>query len=680
MNQVYRDYLFGKHFLVRNEAEAEAHTLETLFSLANLLNIRIVSGSELVTDEMISYAARMIGQHVPQPFYRGFPDTVRELSPDKLLFDQLVHYTVTYGFGDFSEAGHSLFEREFERIAFKENAAIKEFSVITEEDAVKRIAEAVGEMLQGSRPLSEGQFAVVKSYIGEYGYKVTSCASKNTALRLLVALRDMQFVRFLSLADAVKVADEINYVFYGKTDVRDMNWKNRDRRFLAAVIDALLAGNTSGYRDCFEKKALWSGILHHLHYRAKTEEGREFVNAMRGRANNSVYSAFEREMSGGNIREALRVLKEGKGSGAVLRNLDYILSRCESEEQRREVVGEIDANNGIVLLQLLVKYTNAAKHEAGELRSFRFTRHNLLAVHNEQPEEAEHRKTYLSKETNAWLAAVICDKITEHFGGRLGKVYIDPSMKETALPIQENASFSGFGVMAKGSRLPLDLSRKVRAFTYWEKVNDIDLSMFGINREGKRIEFSWRTMAGQQSSAVMFSGDQTSGYEGGSEYFDVDIEKFRKLYPDIRYVIFCDNVYSGTNFSNCFCKAGYMIRDRKSTGKVFEPKTVQTSFLVNCESTFAYLFGIDLVDEKFVWLNLSNQGRSTVAGTNSMDFLLDCFDTTSIINMYSFFELLASEVTNDPSEAEMLVSDTLPEDGRPVIRSFDFEKIMKYMQ
>ena len=220
----------------------------------------------------------------------------------------------------------------------------------------------------------------------------------------------------------------------------------------------------------------------------------------------------------------------------------------------------------------------------------------------------------------------------------------------------------------------------MRAFTYWEKVNDIDLSMFGLNREGLKREFSWRTMAGQQSDAVTYSGDQTSGYNGGSEFFDVDIERLQKIYPDIRYLIFCDNVYSGMNFSTCFCKAGYMIRDRKSTGEVFEPKTVQSSFLVNCESTFAYLFGIDICEGKFVWLNLANQGASTVAGENSMDFLLDCFDITSVINVYTFFEILATEVTEDPAEAEIIVSDKLPEDGRTIIRSYDFEKIMKYMQ
>ena len=63
-----------------------------------------------------------------------------------------------------------------------------------------------------------------------------------------------------------------------------------------------------------------------------------------------------------------------------------------------------------------------------------------------------------------------------------------------------------------------------------------------------------------------------------------------------------------------------------------------------------------------------------------MEFLIDYFGITEIINMYTFFEMLASRTTEDPAEAEVIVSDTIPEDGRPVIRSYDFEKIMAYMQ
>ena len=133
MKSLYKNYLFQKHLLVsendseNKEMEADQSQFEILFSLANLFNIRIAEGGKLVKKEMIKYVAKCLGEDVPAPFYQGFPDSVRRLGRDELLFDQLLHYAVTYGLGDFSEPGHSVFEEQFERAAFNEKAEIKEF-------------------------------------------------------------------------------------------------------------------------------------------------------------------------------------------------------------------------------------------------------------------------------------------------------------------------------------------------------------------------------------------------------------------------------------------------------------------------------------------------------------------------------------------------------------------------
>jgi len=247
--------------------------------------------------------------------------------------------------------------------------------------------------------------------------------------------------------------------------------------------------------------------------------------------------------------------------------------------------------------------------------------------------------------------------------------------------LQENTSNGGYGVLPKGSRIHIEEGKKIRAFTYWEKVNDIDLSVIGITEDGRQREFSWRTMYNHQSRELTFSGDQTSGYNGGSEYFDVDVALFKKNHPEIKYLVFCNNVYSGTHFSGCLCKAGYMLRDVKDSGEVFEPKTVQSSFIINCDSTFAYLFGIDLEKNDFVWLNTSRDSNAIVAGATPLSFLIDYFKTTSILNVGMLFDMLAAEVVDSPEKAEVIVSDEDIEVGEDieVIRSYNFEKITALM-
>lgn len=680
MKAIYHEFFFQKRILVQEKKAASGNQAETLFALANLFGIRIVSGAELVTESMIKFASGQLGTKVPEPFYRGFPNTVRELSPDKRLFDQIVHYMITYGFGEFSKPGHSLFENDFERIAFQENTEIRDFTVITTEEAEKLLEQAITDLLKSTRALGADRFELLKAYLKDYEYTVKACASKNTAIRLLVDSRDLRFAGFISLADVMKVADEINFAVYERTDIRDMNWRNQDRVFLTKLLDLKLGGEAKDYRDCYEKKALWSGLLHHIHYRPKTPYAKEFLGAMRGKENYSVYTEFEQSMKSGKVYLATTQLVKGKGSGALLRNLDYILSRCTSQEQRSEIVSKISADNGILLIQLYMKYMRAPMESGNSPRVFRFNRHNMMAVHEETKSEQKRRRTNLPDDVNQWMAGEILRKMKHHFHGRLGKTYIDPAMKNIALPLQEDASQGGFGVLPKGSRLPIEAGKKVRAFTYWELVNDIDLAAIGLTEDGEQEEFSWRTMAQRAQDAIVFSGDETSGFKGGSEFFDIDIDILRKEFPKMRYLVFTDNVYSGTDFDKCFCKAGYMMRDCVDSGEIYEPKTVESSFRVTCRSTFAYLFGIDLVKREFVWLNVARKGNARIAGQYSVNFLLDYFTSASILNLYTFFEMLAKYTTDDPAEAKIIVSDTIPEDGRTIIRSYDFEKIMALMQ
>ncbi len=677
MKPIYAMHLFDKHYLV-SEGEQPEHQLEVLFALANLFNIRIIKGEKLVRTEMIRFTSSQLGERVPEPFYRGFPESVRQLLPDQLLFDQLVHYAVTYGFGHFSEAGHSLFEEQFERAAFKENAEIKEFSVITEEEAIVLIGESVANLLAGTRPLSDIQYRLVKEYVIDFGLNGMEIASKNTIVRLMVDTKNLELADQLSMSDVIRLVDEINYIEYHNNNIKKLNLKNQTRKFITGVINRIFTNGRVDIINCYEKKKLWNGLLHHIHYKAVSEEAQQFVDAMRGSENKSVYSEFERHMTEKNIKAAIEALKTGKGSAAVLRNMNYIISRCESFEDMQHLCDCIDTKNVIVLIQLLIQYS---QRKGSAARNFAFTKHNMLKIHTETPEEQQRRKSVISEGQAAMLSKYISENLHKILKGRLGKVYIDPDMKNYALPIQETTSQGGFGVLTRGSKLKMPETKKIRAFTYWEKVNDIDLSVFGIADNGNRMEFSWRTMANNNSDAIVYSGDETSGYNGGSEYFDINFEEFRKMYPDMHYLIFCDNVYSDINFEKCFCKAGYMTRDVIDSGEIYEPKTVKSSFMINCDSTFAYLFGVDLQTNEFIWLNMARNGSMTVAGTTDMSFITDYFHVTDIINVYTFFEMMASEVVSDISEAEIIVTNKTVEcaEGVEVIREYDVDKMIALM-
>ena len=677
MNAVFKRFLFERHILVSG-GNAEENRFEVLFSFARLFGIRITEGEEYVTRDMLLTAGECIGINVPEPFYRGFPDTVKELTTEQLLFDQLLHYYLTYGMKQFENPGHSIFEKEFTRLAFNERYIEKEFVCLPVAEAEKYLRTCIDDLLSSSRPLSREQLEILSLYIDEYGFFPESIAAKSTATALLREKRDVRFADFLSLSDVIRLVDDINFFEYKNKNIKKLNLKNADRCFVSLVMDRIFECGFVNVRDCFEKKAVWCGLLHHIHYQPKCEAAEKFLYLMRNKGNQSVYSEVEKYLAEHNVKMAVDALKAGKGNGALLRSLDYLISRAEEPEDIRHILESVDAGRPILLLQLLMHYSAPA--DDGE-RVFSFVRHNLVKTHCETAEEAARRKTVLGPRTRAIMAEYIKSILAAQLKGKLGRVYVHPSMDRIAIPMHEAVANGGFGTLPSGSRISLEDGQKLRAFTYWEKVNDVDLSMIGIGRAGEEYEFSWRTMYYEQSGSITFSGDETSGYNGGSEYFDLDLELVAKERPNLKYVVLCNNVFSGSDFSECECTAGYMMRDKVGSGEVFEPKTVKTSFGVTADSTYVYLFAVDLDTRDFIWLNTSvNSGRIIAANGRVKNALLRIGEL-DVMSAGELVRLCASEVVDDPELADVCFTDEAlsPKDGREQIHSYEYTRIMSLL-
>ncbi len=678
MNAVFKKFLFERHILV-SEGAAEENRFEVLFSLAHFFGIRITEGDELVTRDMLITAGECIGRNIPEPFYRGFPDTVKSLTREQLIFDQLLHYYLTYGMKNFENPGHSIFEENFTRTAFNERYTEKAFVCMSLAEAEKYLRGCIDDLLASSRPLSKEQMELVTLYIEEYGYFPEGIAAKSTTTTLLRVRRDLRFVDFLNLSDVIRLVDDINFYEYRNESVKKLNLKNADRRFVASVIDRIFEGGFVNVRECFEKKAVWCGLLHHIHYQAKCEAAEKFLYLMRNKGNQSVYSEVEKYLCEHNVKMAVDALKRGKGNGALLRSLDYLISRAESTSDIKYILSSIDAGRPILLLQLLMHYSAPAKKM--ECRTFNFTRHGLYTTHYETEEEAKRRRTRLGSRTRKTMAAYMKSLLAARLHGTLGRVYVNPAMDKIAIPMHEAVANGGFGTLPSGSRLALEDGQKLRAFTYWEKVNDIDLSMIGIGRNGEEYEFSWRTMYREQGEVITFSGDETSGYDGGSEYFDIDLERIKRERPYLKYIVFCDNVYSGSDFSECECTAGYMMRDKVNSGEVFEPKTVKTSFRVTADSTYAYLYAIDLDTRELVWLNFSVYSDKIVAADGRVKNALARIGELEVMSAGELVRFAATELVDDPELADVCFTDEeLPKkEGREQIHSYEYTRLMSLL-
>lgn len=682
MENQFKVYLFDRFYLVHENDATTEESAATMISMAKLFNIEIVKGKELLDPSMISLVSEILGVNVPEPFYRGFPESVKHLTPQELLADQLLNYFITYGLNCFDEPRHSVMEETFERTFFNYEKPIRKFTVLTEKEAEEKLTEMVGELFMSSRPLGTYLFGLVEKFCTVYSFFPEKYGSKNTAVRLLYETRDIRFAKPLMMSDVIKLVEEIDYhrfYIYGG-NMHKLKINNQDRKLVTAVMNMLFMEGRCDIRQCCEKKAVWNGLLHHIHYKPINAKAVEFVNVMRGRKNLSVMSEFEAAMNRKDVLNAARILKKNKGNGALLRNIDYILSRSDYPPDPELYQVLSDTNNVLILIQLLFHYCGKQNHAQ---RVFCFTRNETMVVHRETIEEASVRKTgEINEALKEEMKQQIRNRLAFLLKGRLGKVYIDPDMKNYAIPLKINAEQGGFGTLACGSRIPIPAEGMIlRAFTYWEKVDDIDLSVIGLREDGTTQEFSWRTNHTFQNLGIIFSGDQTSGYHGGSEYFDIDPEVFKAIYPDIRYLIFCDNVYSGSPFVNCVCRAGYMLRDERDMGEVFDARTVRTAFQINCASTFAALYALDLESMELIWLNIALESSQKIAGCMNLDSLEEQMDVTKTYNLLDFMKMCAAEIVDDPMEAETVVSNEtfdLPE-GVEQISSVDTERILALM-
>ena len=106
------------------------------------------------------------------------------------------------------------------------------------------------------------------------------CACKDTAIKLLLATKDLSWLRFLHLSDGIAIVDEMNYEWNESTDLKKLNLKNQQRKFISQILDWFFENGTPSIKACYEKKALWCSILHHIHYRPKNEAAARFVKGM----------------------------------------------------------------------------------------------------------------------------------------------------------------------------------------------------------------------------------------------------------------------------------------------------------------------------------------------------------------------------------------------------------------
>ncbi|MCR4661302.1 MAG: hypothetical protein K5765_04785 [Clostridia bacterium] len=705
-NDIIRDYLFYKHILIRKNKNRVSAKIAVKYNLiaAQSYGIKFSKGADLIDASIMQFLEKKLSPKVPLPFYIGFPQSVKDLPIDYQVLDRLVHYATTYGLGKFNKPGHSIFESEYKRAIFEEDFNYTDFIIVTEEEGKQIAIQTTLNLLSDSREISNDALDFCKTVIEKYNVQITNIASKSNTIKLLYLTKDFNYLKCIQLSDIYKLVNHIivNYNLYidynlfcwwdilKKTkknkkenqSIIDLSLKhhkincyslrNVDRKFIISIINKLIEQKKTNYTTCYEKRRFWVALFHHLHYKSTDEQMTEFINNIRNGKNYSFNSYFEALVKDNKVREATDYILDKKGTGFFLRNIKYILSRATNDDDIDYVINKISTKNNLILLSIL-KLVGIPKGK----RTFNFTDGGLLKNHTETDKEYEKAKTNLPRRTINRVSTKIKTALKQNLKNKLNKVYIDDNMNKIRVnPTDTN--LTGLGVLTSGSRIALPESKIIRPFIYWEKVNDVDLGLVGISENGDIIQiFNWHSIE-RNVEMIAFSGDQTSGYNGGSEYFDINTELLKEKFPTMRYLITTANVYSSRPFSRFICSAGYMVRDKISSGEVFEPKTVKTSFTIDCESTVAIPFAIDLSTNEMVWLNIKQSSFAIDAYNNSYVFIANILQNKYDFSVKTLFTYCAKKIVETPEEADIVVSDEVFEnlnENQKQVHSYDLDYI-----
>lgn len=348
MENILKQELFSRGILVSEEDDlSPADAFSAAVALGQEFAIRIKKGIEHANKGVIKDAALFFGKYVPEPFYRGFPDSVRELTPHQKFYDQCYSYAMTYGLGFFEDPSHSIFEKEVKRTLFKENVEPKDFVIVKEDEAKSILLEILTGYLNMSRPLNQDQYAMIGMATERYGLDFIPdfLPCKETAIKLIVWTNNLKFARSLELSDTIKLVEYLitsyrtEYVV-PHMKINKLNLKNADRKLIAKVIHAAFINNKTDVSNCFTRRKEWCGLLHHIHFKPENQGEEAFARMIRDpkQVNLSVESQFEDFMSKGKVAQAACWLSEMKGTGALVRSLNYILSRCKTDDEIKEVL------------------------------------------------------------------------------------------------------------------------------------------------------------------------------------------------------------------------------------------------------------------------------------------------------------------------------------------------------
>lgn len=629
--------------------------------LANLGFIVDPSELEKVSTSMISDAIKsaraVIGADRDMtPVYPGFPQQVAELSTLTLLMEQILHYWTMGAF----LPDYPTVAREGLPLEDMLHGA-RELRVLTAsqyaQESINDFVKNPVALSDGDKELLVGAVEVVKSNLtaekiaqfvigARNGENIQSfvralceksvLSSRDIALAVLPVLQTPDSILRVVLSlfgervtarkngNSSTTHEEVEESYQRAVNhlsdkdswaVRMLNIPRPVRKMVVRKLGEC----TKGYfvDPLVTKQNLWRKVASAIHpydY-VSTDAERRAMDILHSNIEyKTLNSVVEVALAEGDAVTVIKTLAEYQSSG-LLRRVVAVLRIVKNEKEAKllakslEKVGSkaslttlISAYNGI----LSANSENATVARVAGQNNFMFDRSQVVKVDEDYLKLVLRgvKKAIKSKlaEAPAPKAPVACKSDVP-----VPLVRRDASTSDRILDRGETIALAGEG-------------NTIRFFGHF--VNNqshagyMDVGVTFLDSDCKILStLTWNTWSAHRGLGT-YSGDKHV-YPGdhASEFYDIDLAKLKKKYPNAKYAAMTIISYSGWKINDVDMIAGAMIRTKPNSGEVFDARTVVSAFKPTTSSLQAVPLVVNLDSNDLVWIDSSN--GSTQSGVSS---------------------------------------------------------------
>lgn len=622
-------------------------------------------------NELVQGLKELTGANVEYHcLYPNFPEQVREKSSIDLRYNAILHYLAPNVFTQFGEAEQTS--------PLKYDS--KNLTKLTCGD-FSDVKELFNNLVSSKTNISAQDKADIQAFI-EHNPTDWWCSlpdiipNKEVAGFISKQLYDYDHFEIipLYLKTATDVLRFITALSNGDESLATQtHYHKMNRPTRRLIMDCLAACGDTLIEDMFSHRGAWLRIGEIIHpgefKNQKYDKVREAFSALRNNQATSFSGEIEK-LFNENL-PAAAVLRLMDRPGEFARKLDRILRTYKNNQMfLRQVINAFNccANKVSipVLLQVLEHFKN--RNNDDDIRVF-FPKGKIAKVYF-----IDKKRDYIPEQYCQSIRKICRNAIREQLRGRsfLGKVYIDPELKNYIVPFnQRSASFAKIP-LTRGSRVSIKQDTKVlRSFIYWtnnkKKRIDVDLSAVLYDRDWNSLDRCSYINLKTQNNEAIHSGDIIDGGpvagEGVAEFIDLNLEKMEQC--GVRYIAFQVNNYTDIKYSEMTnCSFGWMERKDVFSGKVFEPSTVKNRIDLTTDATIACPVIFDLAERQFIWCDMAvknneyypNNVENNLTTTTAVYYAMTNLRKPNLFDLAALNATARGEIVNTKEEADIIFS------------------------